>query len=151
MSEYLKNLQESVILTESFNRVKENVAVTEDELLGELQDIFSEEELKERSTPWDVVGNATPWDHIPTSGGGGAATLAIAAAAIAAGVLAYKKIFSKAAKACDGDSDCMAKYKMKANQAKIAAISAGKSKCAKSKDPAKCKAKLDQKIAATKK
>jgi hypothetical protein len=76
-----------------------------------------------------------------------------AAAALTAGVVAYRKIFSKAAKACAGAPDkgtCMAQYKMKAKQAQIAAINAGKAKCAKAKDPAKCKAKIDAKIAGIK-
>jgi hypothetical protein len=74
-----------------------------------------------------------------------------AAAAITAGVLAYRKYFSKAAKACKGapdKSDCMAKFKEKAKAAKVQAMSAGKAKCAKSKDPAACKAKIDAKIKA---
>ena len=76
-----------------------------------------------------------------------------AAAALTAGVLAYKKYFSKAGKACKDAPDrkvCMAQYKEKAKAAKIAAMSAGKSKCAKSKDPAACKAKIDAKIKAAK-
>lgn len=76
-----------------------------------------------------------------------------AAAAIAAGVMAYRRFFSKAAQACKGAADrssCLQQYKVKAKQAQISAINAGKAKCAKTKDPAKCKAKIDAKIAGLK-
>lgn len=76
-----------------------------------------------------------------------------AAAALTAGVMAYRKFFSKAAKACSGAPDkkaCLAQYKMKAKQAQISALNSGKAKCAKSKNPATCKAKIDSKISALK-
>jgi hypothetical protein len=76
-----------------------------------------------------------------------------AAAALTAGVMAYRKFFSKAAQACKSAPDkaaCMAQYKMKAKQAQIATLNAGKAKCAKSKAPDKCKAKIDAKISALK-
>lgn len=76
-----------------------------------------------------------------------------AAAALAAGVVAYRKFFGKAAQACKTAPDkaaCMSQYKMKAKQAQIAAINAGKAKCAKVKDPDKCKAKIDAKISSLK-
>jgi len=76
-----------------------------------------------------------------------------AAAALTAGVMAYRKFFSKAAQACKSAPDkkaCMAQYKMKAKQAQIAAINAGKAKCAKSRKPEQCKAKIDAKINAIK-
>jgi gas vesicle protein len=76
-----------------------------------------------------------------------------AAAALTAGVMAYRKFFSKAAQACKSAPDknqCMAQYKMKAKQAQISTLAAGKSKCAKTKNPQACSAKIDAKIAALK-
>jgi hypothetical protein len=76
-----------------------------------------------------------------------------AAAAMTAGVMAYRRFFSKAAKACGSAPDkkaCMAQYKMKAKQAQMATLNAGKAKCAKSKNAAGCKAKIDNKINALK-
>ena len=83
----------------------------------------------------------------------GVAAAAAAAAALTAGVMAYRKFFSKAAKACSGAQDkkaCMAQYKMKAKQAQISTLNAAKSKCAKSKKPDACKAKIDAKIGSLK-
>jgi hypothetical protein len=71
------------------------------------------------------------------------------AAAMTAGVMAYRKFFSKAAQACKSAPDksaCLSQYKMKAKQAQIATLNAGKAKCAKSKNAAGCKAKIDNKI-----
>jgi hypothetical protein len=76
-----------------------------------------------------------------------------AAAALTAGVMAYRKFFSKAAQACKTAPDkaaCLGQYKMKAKQAQIAALSAGKAKCRKSKNAAGCAAKIDAKINALK-
>ena len=76
-----------------------------------------------------------------------------AAAALTAGVMAYRKFFSKAAQACKTAPDkkaCLSQYKMKAKQAQMATLNAGKAKCAKSKNPAGCKAKIDNKINAIK-
>jgi hypothetical protein len=85
---------------------------------------------------------------------GTAAGIAVgAAAAVAAGVMAYKRFFSKGAKACKNAPDrpkCMKELKIKAMGARIQAMNAGKAKCANTKNPAKCTAKIDQKIAATK-
>jgi hypothetical protein len=74
---------------------------------------------------------------------------ATAAAVLAAGVLAYRRIWSKAAKACKNAPDkdaCMRQYKVKAKQAQAATLNAAKAKCAKTKNPDKCKAKIDAKI-----
>lgn len=81
---------------------------------------------------------------------GGVAAAAVAAAAIYAGYKVYKRFFSAAAKACGGKSGsektaCMTQYKKKALLAQANAISSGASKCAKSKDPAKCKAAIKAK------
>jgi hypothetical protein len=76
-----------------------------------------------------------------------------AAAALTAGVMAYRRFFSKAAQACKTNPDrkaCLAQYKMKAKQAQIAALNSGKAKCAKTKNPGQCKAKIDGKINALK-
>lgn len=76
-----------------------------------------------------------------------------AAAALTAGVMAYRRFFSKAAKACKNAPDraaCLQQYKIKAKQAQISALNAGKAKCAKSKKPDQCKAKIDAKIASIK-
>lgn len=83
--------------------------------------------------------------------------LAIAGAALAAliaygGYKLYKAKFSEAAKACKGTSGaqkkvCMQKAKNQAIQAQIQDMSAASSGCAKTKDPAKCKAAIQNKIA----
>jgi hypothetical protein len=59
---------------------------------------------------------------------------------------------SQAAKACAGQSGaaktaCMAKYKKQAIMKQAAAIQSASSTCAKSKDPAKCKAAVAKKVA----
>jgi hypothetical protein len=76
-------------------------------------------------------------------------TAALVAAALTAGVMAYRKFFSKAAQACKNAPDkkvCLVQYKIKARQAQITTMNAGKAKCAKSKNPAACKAKIDSRI-----
>jgi hypothetical protein len=76
-----------------------------------------------------------------------------AAAALTAGVVAYKRFFSKGARACGNAPDrsqCMKDLKKKAMGARIQAMNAGKAKCATTKNPEQCKAKIDQKIAAVK-
>ena len=76
-----------------------------------------------------------------------------AAAALTAGVMAYRKFFSKAAQACKSAPDkaaCLGQYKMKAKQAQISALAAGKAKCAKTKNPQACSGKIDAKIAGLK-
>jgi len=83
---------------------------------------------------------------------GGAAA---AAMAIYAGAKIYKRFFSQAAKACSGKSGaektaCMGKYKKQAIMKQASAIQSAASKCAKSKDPAKCKAAVAAKVNALK-
>jgi len=76
-----------------------------------------------------------------------------AAAALTAGVMAYRKFFSKAAQACKSAPDknqCLAQYKMKAKQAQISTLASGKAKCAKTKNPQACASKIDAKIAGLK-
>lgn len=88
-----------------------------------------------------IPDSAKPW-----------AVLGIAAIAAAAGILAYRKKFSAAAKACASRQGtdkkaCINKFKMDAQKAKIAVMQKGLAACGKTKDPAKCKAKLSAKIA----
>lgn len=80
----------------------------------------------------------------------GLAAAAAAAAVAAAGFLVYKRFFSKAAKACKGSPDrkaCIQDFKQKARNAQAAALRSKMSICAKSKDPAGCKSKVQAKIA----
>ncbi|MBY9000055.1 MAG: hypothetical protein KGD64_04005 [Candidatus Heimdallarchaeota archaeon] len=77
--------------------------------------------------------------------------LAIVAAASTLAYAAYKRFYSKAAKACKGKgglekTNCMNKYKKQAQAAKIKELQSGMSKCAKGKDPSTCKLKLQGKI-----
>lgn len=63
----------------------------------------------------------------------------------------YKNFFSKAAKACQGKtgtekSQCMVNYRKSAIKLQIKDLMASSSACSKSKDPAKCKTKIKQKI-----
>ena len=85
-------------------------------------------------------------EYISQNPGTSAAIAAGAAAAIGAGILAYKKFFSKGARACKNASDkkdCMKDLKKKAMTARISAMNAGKAKCA---GHAKCIAKIDKKV-----
>ena len=83
---------------------------------------------------------------------GGAALAALLAYASAK---TYKRFFSKAAKACAGQSgtaktQCMSQYKMKAKAAQVADLSRGAGACAKTKNPGACKAAVQRKIASLK-
>ena len=65
--------------------------------------------------------------------------------------LIYRQFMTKAARACGSaphKEACMQKYAMMANQKKAAAAKSNMSKCAKTKNPDACKAKLE-KIAAS--
>ena len=73
-------------------------------------------------------------------------------ALVAASIVAYKRFLSKAAVACKGLSgpqktSCMNKFKQNGIKAQIATLASGTSKCAKTKDPAKCKVAIQKKIA----
>ena len=77
-----------------------------------------------------------------------------AALVIKAGTMAYKRFFSQAAKSCTGKSgsektDCIQKFKDKAKQAKVKTLRSGLGKCSKSKNPEKCKAKINKELART--
>ncbi len=83
--------------------------------------------------------------------GGGA----LAALALYASYKIYKRFLSKAARACKGmggadKSACMKKYKVSALNAQIKSLSSAGAKCSKSKDPAKCKAGIQKKVAGLK-
>jgi len=82
---------------------------------------------------------------------GKAGAIALAAAAIYAGVKVYQRFMSQAAKACSSQSGgakttCMAKYKSNALRGQIAATQRGVSACAKAKDPVKCKASIQARV-----
>jgi len=78
------------------------------------------------------------------------------AVAVAAAALLARKVFrrflSKAARACKDKAGaaktlCMNEFKKKAMQAQASSLQQSKSKCAKSKQPDKCNAAIDKKIA----
>jgi hypothetical protein len=84
--------------------------------------------------------------------GQAALTAAAGVAAITAGVLAYKRFFSKAARACKDKSGpqktaCMKSYKAQGKQAEIGVLTAKLSGC---KGNPKCVNKIKARIAATK-
>jgi len=99
-----------------------------------------------------VGGAVTKVTDFASQNPGHSAVIAVAAAAaLTAGVVAYKRFFSKGARACKNAPDrsqCMKDLKKKAMGARIQAMNAGKAKCATTKNPEQCKAKIDQKIAA---
>lgn len=67
----------------------------------------------------------------------------------AASMFIYKKYFSAKAKACKNASDpkaCIAKIKKEGAKAAISALNTAKGSCGKSKNPDKCKAKMDKQI-----
>jgi len=81
----------------------------------------------------------------------GAGAVIVAAAIAAASYALYKRFLSKAARSCNSKSGaektlCMQQYKKKATQARIKNMQSQISKCNKTKDPAKCKAKTMQTI-----
>lgn len=85
--------------------------------------------------------------------GATAAAAVGAAAALTAGILAYRRFISKAGRACKNAEDkkaCRREYHNKGLQAQIDALVAGKSKCFKTGNPDKCKAKIDVKITSVK-
>jgi len=80
------------------------------------------------------------------------AILGIAAIAAAAGMIAYRKKFSAASKSCANRKGpekkaCMNKFKIDAQKAKIMVMQKGLAACSKTKNPAKCKGKLQVRIA----
>jgi len=90
-----------------------------------------------------------------TPGGQAIGGAALAALLAYASVKTYKRFFSKAAKACGGQSgtaksQCMAQYKSKAKAAQAQDLARGASACAKTKNPSACKAAIQKKIASLK-
>lgn len=82
----------------------------------------------------------------------GLAAAAAVALVVAGGYAIYKRYFSKAAKACKGKSGsersvCIKKFKIDAIKAQISALNSGMGKCAKTKNPSKCKAAIQNKVA----
>jgi Arc/MetJ-type ribon-helix-helix transcriptional regulator len=77
---------------------------------------------------------------------------ALAALALYASYKVYKRFFSQSAKACRGKSgpernQCLADFKKKALMAQIKDLQSATAGCSKTKNPAKCKAAIDKKIA----
>jgi len=98
-----------------------------------------------------VVGKAV--EYAGENPGTTAAAVVGAAAALTAGVMAYRRFMSKAGRACKDAPDkgaCKREYHNKGLSAQMDALSAGKSKCFKTNNPEKCKAKVDVKIAQVK-
>lgn len=97
----------------------------------------------------DLAGKAK--ELASTPGAKYAAVGVIAAAAALASYKVYKRFFSQAAKACKGKSGsektaCMNAYKVKGLNASKSELRRGLSKCAKTKDPGKCKAAIQKKV-----
>lgn len=88
-------------------------------------------------------------------GGNALAVAAISALVITISYKVYKNYLSKAAKACKGrkgieKQSCMNKFKRDAMKKQVADLSKGSQACVKTKDPAKCKAKIGKKIQSVK-
>jgi len=82
---------------------------------------------------------------------GKAGAIALAAAAIYAGVKVYQRFMSSAARACSSKSGgektaCMQKAKAGAIRGQISATQRGVSQCGQAKDPAKCKASIQSRV-----
>jgi hypothetical protein len=74
---------------------------------------------------------------------------ALAALAIFGAYKTYKRFFSKSAKACKGSADrkaCIKKFKVDAIKAQISDLQAASARCSVTKDPAKCKATIGNKV-----
>lgn len=83
-----------------------------------------------------------------------AAGLVIATVIVGLGYKIYKRKFSQAAKACSRHgisyrqkSICMLKYQISAFEQEIKFLNSSSQKCSKSKDPEKCKSKINERIA----
>lgn len=109
--------------------------------------------------PPDVVKQAPPGtltkvakstaEYIAQNPGKAVAIGVAAAAAITAGVIAYRKYLSKAARSCKGASNksqCMQAFRQKALKVKIQAMEAAKAKCTNTSKPYTCRSKIDEKI-----
>jgi len=129
-------------------------------LTGEVREGITEEQLNElqmkRAETWKGVADTMSGKTYDLGKFHGAAGALAAAAAVAAAVVAgakiYKRYLSKAAKACKDKGGtartaCIQKFKMDAQKAKIGAMQKGIAACSKTKDPSKCKASLQTKVA----
>jgi hypothetical protein len=103
----------------------------------------------------DVATKYAPKAQAMAAGPGGWAVggAALAALLAYASVKTYKRFLSKAAKSCAGASGaaksaCMQHFKSKAKAAQAADLSRAATACAKTKNPAACKAAIQRKIAA---
>jgi hypothetical protein len=124
---------------------------------GEVKDKLTEEDktlLKEVSD-YEAASDTGKYlgqqAGIRAGGLGALATMAVVAAVVVAAMKIHKSFLSKAARSCKGKSgldktNCMVKYKKQAQAAKVKTLQSGMSKCAKTKDPSSCKAKLQAKI-----
>ena len=174
--DYLKFLQESTFKNRSQigpetipineNEETELQALNRDlmfeiELRDELSEIFEDEELQEIDYAGITSKYGGKWgakaiDQAQQSGmTQGASAVAIVGAAVAAGVMIYKRFMSKAAKACEGlptseKTNCMRKHKADGIKAKIAKFQSFKGKCDQAKNPTGCNNKLMFKIKAEK-
>ena len=116
-------------------------------LSGEVKDKLTREDLKFTKESWQGQYMSTASQQDLAAGGASAAIWSMIA--IKAAHVAYKRFLSQAAKACKGMSgldktNCMSKFKKKAQAAKVQSLQSGLSKCSKDKNPAKCKAKVQK-------
>jgi hypothetical protein len=100
----------------------------------------------------DVASKIVSYVQSNQMAAGGVAAAALAALIAYAGYQVYKKFFSKAAKACAGQSgpakeQCLAGFRKKAVVAQAQTLMKASAACAKSKDPQKCKAVIRAKVA----
>jgi hypothetical protein len=98
----------------------------------------------------ELAGQGVQWAQ--QNPGQAAAAGALGIAAITAGVLAYKRFFSKAARACGGltssqKTACMKKYKVDAKKAEVGVLTSKLSSC---KGNPKCVNKIRARIASAK-
>lgn len=81
----------------------------------------------------------------------GFAAAALAALIVTVSYKFYKRFLSKSARACKGKSgiektSCMKRYQIEARKGQIAQLQKGMKICSKSKNPTKCRLKIDGKI-----
>ena len=138
---------------------KEKAITAKDALKQKASDVAFDTKVKMRglkkSVPHRTMGALkTGGDKVRAAMGtkaGKAGAIALAAAAIYAGVKTYQRFMSQAAKSCGGQSGsaktaCMAKYKSNALRGQIAATQRGVGSCSNAKDPQKCKASIQSRV-----
>lgn len=167
--DYLDFLQESTFKNRSFvsKDAETVIEITEDELREEIESMFEDENDFDALLMLEVdyaglvskyggeIGSKAVSQAHQSGMAHGAGAAAIVAAVAAAGIAAYKRFYSKAAKACAGmptreKTQCMQKHKANAIKAKISALESGKSKCDQAKNPEGCKNKIHFKLKAEK-